>query len=243
MRRAAARLGPAPSIALLACVSCASRFGAPDPVSDRAESVLDLWRLFIWASIAVGALVIGLIAWSVVRYRERRPGEPARFREHVPLEIVYTAIPVLIVTGLFVFTFGTERTVERMDAEPDVVVQVTAFDWSWRFAYQGTEVAVTGAPGHGPTMVLPLGRTVRLSMRSVDVIHAFYVPDLLFKRDVFPGRTTEFQFVPTRTGTFHGQCAEYCGLDHARMTFAVRVVPAAEFDAWLAERAASAGAA
>lgn len=221
-------------LALPGAVSCSSRFGAPDPASTQAEDVVDLWRLFMIASIVVYAIVGGLIAWAVVRYRRSRAGAPASFREHIPLEVVYTAVPVLIIAGLFLATFGTERTVDALSDDPDVVVDVTAFDWSWRFAYRGTDVVVTGVPGDQPTLVLPRSRTVRISLTSADVIHSFYVPALLFKRDAIPGRTTEFEIVPNRLGTFSGQCGEFCGLDHSRMLFAVEVVPAGEFDAWLA---------
>jgi cytochrome c oxidase subunit II len=202
--------------------------------------VVDLWRVFVGASAVVGAVVIGLILFSMARYHGRRPGEPARFNKHIPLEVLYTAIPVLIVAGLFWATFGVEEKVDSTSARPSVTVDVTGFDWSWRFAYEGTNVVVTGLPGQPPTLVLPAGRVVRFVVRSADVIHSFYVPDLLFKRDAIPGRTTDFQIVPDRLGTFHGQCAEFCGLDHARMTFAVRVVPASEFDAWLARQGAAA---
>jgi cytochrome c oxidase subunit II len=221
---------------VLAPASCSSRFGAPDPASTQAEDVVDLWRLFVVASIVVYAIVGGLILWAVVRYRRSRAGDPATFREHVPLEIVYTAVPVLIVVGLFLATFGTERFVDSVSKDPDLVVEVTAFDWSWRFAYPDAGVVITGVPGERPTLVLPQGRTVQISLRSTDVIHSFYVPVLLFKRDAVPGRTTEFEFVPTRLGTFFGQCGEYCGLDHSRMLFAIRVVPASEFDSWLAQQ-------
>lgn len=201
---------------------------------------MGLWRLFVGASIAVGAIVIGLILFSIVRYRGSRPGDPAGFDRHIPLEIAYTAIPVLIVAGLFWATFGVEQKVDGVSATPALTVEVTAFDWSWRFEYEGTAVTISGLPGRPPILVLPAGRVVAIVLRSVDVIHSFYVPDLLFKRDAIPGRTTEFQIVPDRLGTFHGQCAEFCGLDHARMTFALRVVSGPEFDAWLAGRKPSA---
>ncbi len=227
------------ALVLLVCTGCSSRFGAPAPASTQGERVLDLWRLFVVASIVVGGVVLGLILFSIVRYRAGRPGEPAGFSKHIPLEIVYTGIPVLIVAGLFWATFGVERNVDSLTERPDLTVHVTGFDWSWRFAYEGTDVSVSGLPGRPPTLVLPLGRTVRFVLSSSDVIHSFYVPDLLFKRDVIPGRTNEFQVVPDRVGTFHGQCAEFCGLDHARMTFTVRVLPPSRFDAWLAQQRAA----
>jgi cytochrome c oxidase subunit 2 len=200
--------------------------------------VLDLWRLFVGASIVVGGIVLGLILFSMLHYRGGRRGEPAAFNKHIPLEIVYTAIPVLIVAGLFYATFGVEQKVDSTSATPSVTVDVTAFDWSWRFSYEGHDVSITGLPQRPPTLVLPEGRVVRIQLRSVDVIHSFYVPDLLFKRDAIPGRTNVFEIVPDRLGTFHGQCAEFCGLDHARMTFSIRVVPGSEFDSWLASREA-----
>lgn len=229
-----------PVLALLAVPACSSRFGAPDPSSRQAGDVVELWRLFVGASLVVGGIVIGLIVFSMARYRGRKPGEPAAFNKHIPLEIVYTAIPVLIVAGLFYATFGVERTVDSTSATPSITVEVTAFDWSWRFAYAGTNVVITGHTGAPPTLVLPEGRTVRIELRSADVIHSFFVPDLLFKRDAIPGRTNVFQFVPDRPGTFLGECAEFCGLNHAEMTFDVRVLPGAEFDAWLAQREAAA---
>jgi cytochrome c oxidase subunit 2 len=227
-------------VALLALPACSSRFGAPDPSSQQSDEVLNLWRLFVGVSIVVGAIVIGLILFSIVRYRGSKPGEPARFNNHIPLEIVYTAIPLVIVAGLFWATFGVEQKVDSISAKPAVTVNVTGFDWGWRFAYAGTNVTITGQPGRPPTLVLPEGRVVRFYLHSADVIHSFYVPDLLFKRDVIPGRTNDFQIVPNRLGTFHGQCAEFCGLNHAEMIFNVRVMTGSAFDAWLAQQGAAA---
>lgn len=232
-------LGPALVLGLLALSGCSSRFGAPDPSSRQGTEVIGLWRLFVVASIVVGAVVIGLLLFATLRYRGKRAGEPAEFDRHVPLEIAYTAIPVLIVVGLFWATFGVEEKVDSLSARPALTVHVTGFDWSWRFAYEGSGVQISGLPARPPTLVLPVDRTVRFVVTSVDVIHSFYVPDLLFKRDAIPGRTSAFQIVPTRTGTFHGQCAEFCGLDHARMTFDVRVVSGSRFDTWLAGRRAA----
>jgi len=238
--RRSSRLLRALLLAALALPSCSSRFGAPDPASEQGDRALGLWRLFVDASIVVGAIVLGLILFSMIRYRGGKPGEPATFDKHIPLEIAYTAIPVLIVAGLFLATFRVEQDIDSLAARPGLTVHVTAFDWSWRFAYEGTPVRVAGLPGRPPTLVVPEGRVVRFVLTSNDVIHSFYVPDLLFKKDVIPGHTNEFQIVPDRLGTFHGQCAEYCGLDHASMTFDVRVVSGSDFDSWLSSQRARA---
>jgi cytochrome c oxidase subunit 2 len=144
---------------------------------------------------------------------------------------------VLIVASLFVVTYRAETTVEGLDPEPATTVSVEAFNWSWRFTYEGTPVSISGTPDNPPQAVLPVGETVRIRLTAADVIHSFYLPDFLFKRDAIPGRTTEFDLTLDEPGVYRGQCAEFCGLDHWRMRFTIRAVPRSEFDAWLAEQA------
>ena len=216
------------ALLLTAC----STFGAPPGATQQGRDIAGLWRVFAIAALGVGAIVVGLIMWSVLRYRRRGVGRPAEFRDNLPLEILYTAIPVAIVTALFVMTFRVESAVERPSVEPAATIRVTAFDWSWRFDYGGGAVIV-GTPDQPPQMVVPAGRPVRIILSSEDVVHAFYVPDFLFKRDATPGLIQRFDLLVDREGIYRGQCAEFCGLDHARMTFTVRAVPASEFEAWL----------
>jgi cytochrome c oxidase subunit 2 len=191
--------------------------------------------VFVGAAILVGGTVVALIAWSVLRYRGRGDTPPGDFREHVSLEILYTALPVLIVAALFALTVRTERAVDARPPRPAVTVHVTGFTWQWRFEYVGLGVVVVGSPERSPEMVLPAGERARFVLTSNDVIHAFYVPGFLFKRDAIPGRVNEFEVVAPSPGTWRGQCAEFCGLGHATMNFTVRVVPPAEFRAWLRE--------
>jgi cytochrome c oxidase subunit 2 len=199
----------------------------------QGREIEGLWVVFFWAAVAVAAVVYGLILWSVVRYRRRSEDRPPQFRAHIPLEITYTLIPIAIVAVLFVLTFRVERTVESPVADPSARIHVHAFDWSWRFDYEGTGVSVVGTPDEPPEMVVPAGETVRITLTSTDVIHAFYVRDFLFKRDAIPGHPTSFDLTVEEPGTYAGQCAEFCGLDHYRMRFSVRAVPAPEFDRWL----------
>lgn len=214
--------------------ACSSRFGAPRPASEQGEQVLDLWRLMFVLALAIGGLVAGLILWSVVRYRRREAQSPASFQSNVPLELFYTAVPLVIVVVLFVVTLRVQDDVTAVTDRPDVRIDVTGFQWGWRFAYPDHGVTVLGDANRLPTMVLPLGRTTRLRLNSPDVIHAFYVPSFLNKRDVIPGVENRIDVTPTRAGRFGGHCAEFCGLDHGRMNFVVEVVPAAEFEAWAA---------
>ena len=218
---------------LLLGTSC----GGLGAATSQGREIEGLWEVFLWAGLGVAAIVSGLILWATIRYR-RRPGDddlPPQFREHLGLEIAYTIIPILIVLGLFLLTYRAETAVGRLDERPAATVRVEAFNWSWRFTYQ-TGVAIFGTPDDPPQAVLPVGRPVRILLTSPDVIHSFFVPDFLFKRDAIPGRTTRFDLTIDRPGTYQGRCAEFCGLDHWRMRFTIRAVPEAEFEAWLAEQ-------
>ncbi len=193
-----------------------------------------MWVTFFWAGIGVAVVIYGLIGWCVIRYRRRAgdTGYPAQFRRNNTFEIVYTGVPILMVVGLFLITYAAERHVETIAQQQAVVVNVTGFRWSWRFEYPQLGVTVTGTPQASPQLVLPLGETTRLNVTSVDVDHSFWVPDFLFKRDAIPGFENVFDWTPNKLGTFRGECGEFCGLDHALMTFSVRVVSGAQFARW-----------
>jgi cytochrome c oxidase subunit 2 len=200
-----------------------------------------VWTVFFWAGVGVASIVYGLILWSVVRYRGRKGSSPPQIRGATGLEVTYTLIPVALVIMLFLLTLRAETNVEEPVGDPVATIRVEAFDWSWRFSYEDTAVVVFGTPEDPPQMVLPAGQTVRLVLTSADVIHSFYVPSFLFKRDAIPGRTTTFDLTMREPGIYRGQCAEFCGLDHYRMRFSIRAVPSSQFEAWLA-RAGEAGA-
>jgi len=220
---------------------CGNRFGAPDPASRQGEDVLGLWRVLMVTGIAVGALVVTLLAITVLRDRRRRSqpaGLPPQVRANVPLEIAYTAVPLVIVAVLFAVTLRVQGPVTRLSASPGLRVEATAFQWGWRFHYPGQQVTVLGDSNAPPTLVLPRGTTVRLVLGSPDVIHSFYVPAFLVKKDLVPGTENELDVTPTRVGRFGGYCAEFCGLDHTRMTFAVEVLEPPDFQRWVTEQQA-----
>jgi len=195
------------------------------------------WYVFIGAGIFVGLYVYGCIAWCVLRYR-RRPGlQPQQFSGNPRLELLYVALPLLMVIGLFGVTFAIESPVDRVVADPANRIAVTAFRWSWRFDYPGG-VTTYGTPGTPPTLYLPEGETTQIDLRSADVTHSFWVPAFLFKRDAIPGMTNVFDLHPNRMGRFIGRCAQYCGLDHALMSFELQVVPRAGYDRFIASKGA-----
>ena len=117
---------------------------------------------------------------------------------------------------LFAFTLVAQERIVDVDDDPDLVVDVTGFEWSWQFDYPDDGVTVTGTPEQPPELVLPVGRTVRMNLRTEDVIHSFWVPEFLGKRDLIPRVDNEIDVTSPRKGTWTGRCAEYCGLDHWR---------------------------
>jgi cytochrome c oxidase subunit 2 len=221
--------------AALALAGCDSTFGQHSPATKQAGSMSDLWRGSVMAALLVGAIVLSLIIFTVLRYRRRGRGdEPSQRQYIVPLEIVYTVIPIVIVLVLFGFSWVVQDKVDALSDNPDVTIDVQGFQWQWQFHYRDEDVTVTGVPDRRPVMVLPVGETVRLVLTSRDVIHSFYVPSFLFKRDVIPTIKNQFDLQVEKAGTYRGYCAEFCGLNHARMTFTVRAVSKAEYADWVA---------
>lgn len=209
------------------------------PITDQAANVDDVWRLYVWIAIGVVALVTGLVAWIVVRYRRRSDEMPAQKHHNIPMEVAYTAIPLVVVLALFGVTFATERDIGSTDDSVDLTVEVVAFQWQWEFTYPDSDVTITGgADTDVPTLVLPADSTVRFELESLDVIHSFWITAFRFKRDIIPGRPGAFEVdLNSEVGEYPnaGVCAEYCGLDHAKMKFAVTVLERDDFDRWLTE--------
>ena len=225
-------------VTAMALGGCSDRFGVPEPASEQGAEVLDLWRILFLVAAALGALVVGLLLWVILRYRRPKgtTGLPGQRRENLPLEIFYTAVPLVVVAVVFGLTIRAQGPVTRLSRTPALRVEVTGFQWGWRFRYPTQRVTVVGDSNAPPTLVLPVGRTTRLRVVSPDVVHSFYVPAFLVKRDAIPGIDNDLDVRPPRVGRFGGSCAEFCGLDHGRMTFNVEVVELQEFEQWAAQQ-------
>ena len=219
---------------------CAGRGGAPEPASSQGKDVLDLWRILLGAGVALGIFVTLLVLWSVVRYRRPRDAGPADLPKqtgaNIPIEVFYTVVPLIIVAVLFGLTMRTQDRVTRLSDAPDLAVEVTGFQWGWRFRYPAQGVTVVGDANNPPTLVVPVGANVRLRLVAADVIHSFFVPAFLVKKDLIPGVDNDIEIRPTETGRFPGYCAEFCGLDHWRMTFDVEVVTPEAFEAFVEDQ-------
>jgi cytochrome c oxidase subunit II len=228
---------------LLTATACElPSFGFPKGITPQAERIYNIWSGSVIAALAVGAGVWGMIFWASWAYRKKSDVLPKQVRYNLPVEILYTVVPFVIVGGLFYYTARDETKLEEKP-KPDMIVQVVGFRWNWQFGYvepgaNGKDVVkaqVTGRPGQPAVLVLPTNRSILFRETSPDVIHSFWVIEFNFKRDVIPGRVNEFEISKiTRTGNFVGRCAELCGVDHDRMIFIVKVVPDTVFDQYRA---------
>ncbi len=272
--------------------------GWPEGITPQAHTNRELWIGSLIAALVVGVIVWGLIFWSSAFHRHKKGDTelPRQFGYNMPLELVLTVTPFLIISVLFYFTVVVQEKMLHKESNPDVVIDVTAFQWNWKFGYQkvnftdGTfnydgadparkEAVASGPEGlqgeHGgefgviagknpedrsylnfdkvetlgtsteiPILVLPTGKRIEFQIASADVVHAFWVPEFLFKRDVMPdpipnNSDNKFQVSEiTKTGAFVGRCAELCGTYHSMMNFEVRVVEPNDFKAYLQQRIA-----
>jgi cytochrome c oxidase subunit 2 len=230
-----ARVGRAALI--VAAVAVVVAGCVPSPGTDQGRSMAELWGVFLWAGLGVGGLVWVLATWALLRYRRSPATLPAQVRGNLRLEIAWTAVPLITVLVLFGLTLRSLATVTATDTSPDGVrLDVTAYRWGWTFRYPDDGVTVSSQPGSVPEVVLPVGTTIHVSLSSTDVVHAFYVPTFLFKRDAIPGRVSTFDLKVVAPGNYGGECAEYCGVFHDAMPFEIRGVSAADFQAWLASQ-------
>ena len=211
---------------------------APEGATEQAPTIESLW-FGAWVAVAVVGLITGgLILFAAVRFR-RKEGDPApkQMRYNVPLEVMYTVVPLVMILGMFFFTARDQIELTKVSDNPDNTVGVVGFRWSWAFNYVEDDVYDVGTAEvtDNPTLYLPVDESVVFELQSPDVIHSFWIPAFLMKMDVFPDRLNKFEVTPNKVGTFAGRCAELCGVDHARMLFTVKVVERPEYDRHIAE--------
>ena len=246
-------------VVLAGCTQAQLRGFLPgDPgITNHTDRVVGLWATSWIVLLVVGLITWGLIIWVAVVYRRRKgqTGLPVQLRYNMPIEILYTVVPLILVLGFFAFTVRDQTAIEQPVEDPDVQIEVYAKRWAWDFNYLNVGPNGDGVHSLGiqaqeledsvsedsnsidfeqlPVLVLPVGKTVELALESRDVVHSFWVIDFLYKKDNIPGKSNYMYFTPQEEGTYAGKCAELCGQYHSLMLFNVEVVSEAEYEEYI----------
>lgn len=195
---------------------------------DHAREVQDLFIPVIWLAVAVFVLVEGLLIFALFRFRAKAgQAKPAQVHGNTKLELVWTIIPVLLLAGIAVPTLSKIHKFAQPADPGALTIKVTAHQWWWEFEYPDEKIVTANE------MHIPVGRQVNVVLESADVIHSFWVPQLAGKQDIIPTHTNHRVFTALETGTYMGQCAEFCGASHANMRFRVMAQAPADYDAWV----------
>src|SRR5919197_2339446 len=233
-RRSAATAALLGSALLLA--GCAQQ-GA----STQGQDIHDLYVRIAILAAPVFVAVEAYLLWCVVRYRKLDEQAAPQGAGSGRILGVFFAIPTVIIAVLFPFGEQTLSLVQHREKEPGVVINVDAFQWEWTFFYVNEGLVESGKTLVKPAVVeVPVDQTIHIHLESRDVVHEFFVPAMLFMRNAIPGYPNDFDFTPTRLGTYPGQCAEFCGLWHSKMTFVLKVVPPPDYAAWVQSEKAAA---
>jgi len=195
-RRIVLGVGGAAAV-MLSATGCTANeaffFDMPEGVTNLTDRIRHLWEGAWIAAWAVGVLTWALIIYAIIVYRRRRGAPtPVQTRYNLPIEIMYTVAPLIMILGLFFFSTRDQLAIQELSPEPDNTVNVVAFRWSWGFNYLDEKVYDVGTPGQRPTLWLPVDESVRFELTSPDVNHSFWVPQFLYKMDVIPGRVNRF---------------------------------------------------
>ncbi len=221
--------------------------------TNHTAGVTGLWVTSWIVLLAVGLVTWGLIIWAAIVYRRRKgqTGLPVQMRYNLPIEIFYTIVPLILVLGFFAFTAKEQNAIEQPTKNPDVQIQVYGKRWAWDFNYLNVGPGNNGVNSPGvqaqenqngngtidtaklPVLSLPVNKSIQIKIDSRDVAHSFWIVDFLYKKDNIPGQDNYMYFTPTKLGTYEGKCAELCGDYHSLMLFQVKVVPQAEYDAYI----------
>jgi len=238
---------PRPARSLVALIGAAMLLAGcaalepPAAVTSQGQDTRNLYDFVFIIAVAIFVLVEGLIVFAVVRYR-RKPTDtelPPQIHGNSVLEIIWTVIPTALVVVMFFFSWNTLNKVDAVSPTPAVTVRAVAAQFEWEFDYLAPDGQTVQFQQRSPELDLPVGVDVHMVLRSKDVIHAFYVPKFLFKRDVVPGLQNNFDFTidPADVNqTFRGQCAEFCGTYHSTMLFSVKALSVADFNTWLQDQ-------
>lgn len=235
----------------------------PRGATELSRETYDLHMKVFWVCVAIGIVVFGIMIYSIFAHRKSRNATPATFSHSMTAEVIWTAVPVVILLALAV---PTAKTLVRLEdsRDPDLTIVATGYQWKWHYQYQDEDFSFYSSlsrpslearrrqSGIDPfgvdnylldvdnPLVVPVGKKVRLLLTSNDVLHAWWVPDLAIKKDAIPGMINETWFKAERVGTYRGQCAELCGKDHGYMPIVVEVVDEDAYRAWIGTRRADA---
>jgi len=238
------------------------QIGLPEPATAIMEQIRWFEQFTLWFIIPITILVLLLLAWCMVRYRASANPVPSRTSHNTAIEVVWTVAPVVVLLMIAVPSFQLLTAQYTPPDEPEITIKATGLQWFWEYEYQDAEENISFASlmlrehereAHGKEdravyprllavdneVVVPVNTTVRVLVTAADVIHAFAMPAFGVKVDAVPGRLNETWFRAEREGLFYGQCSELCGLDHAFMPIAIRVVSQELYNNWLVAAAES----
>lgn len=203
----------------------------PAQASTQAKEIDTLWDVLIIASVPVFVLVMVVVGTAIIKFRQR-PGEELKdgppTHGNTRLEVIWTALPAIIIVGLVIYAWQVLETIDEKPSS-EMVVVVTGQQFTWTFEYPQPG----GKPVRTNQLYVPQGQSIEFKIKSVDVIHDFWVPAFRIKMDAVPGITGSYRITPTRTGDYAIVCAELCGLGHSTMRQTAHVLSRERFDAWM----------
>ena len=230
-----------------------SQFNMRKGVTDISENVYELHMTIFFICCVIGIIVFAIMLWALIHHRKSKGAVPAQFHESTKVEILWTAIPFVILIAMAVP--ATKTLIAMEDAsKADLTIKVTGSQWKWHYEYMGEDVEfysmlatpqdeITNLADKNPNyllevdkpLVLPINQKIRFLMTSDDVIHSWWVPDFAVKKDANPGFINETWTNINEEGLYRGQCAELCGKDHGFMPVVVEAKSEADFKVWLAD--------
>jgi cytochrome c oxidase subunit 2 len=233
-----------------------------ESVTELGRELYGLHMVVFWICVLIGAVVFGVMGWSILHHRKSKGAVAENFHESTTVEIVWTVVPLLILIGIAIPATGTLLKLEDAKTDADITLQVTGIQWKWKYTYVDDDVSFISSLAQSsrdvikdPTgnenyllevdrhLVLPINKKIRFLFHSDDVIHAWWVPKIAVKQDAIPGFINDSWAIIEEPGIYRGQCAELCGKDHGFMPIVVEAVTESEYKQWLAGMQAEAAAA
>ena len=235
-------------LAVVTIVGAVTVFQLPEAVTEDGKNVDLLYQAVLAVSFFVFFLVTAGIIWATFRYRRVDDTIPEQVHGSSVLEFTWTIIPILILVALFIPTMIILLDLKTPpdDEDVDLTIEAVGHQWWWEFIYPDDGIKVQSTPPNyddlvPPALVVPVGQTIVINVRSTDVVHSFSAPNTLYKLQAIPGTVNTMHLVIEEEGVYHGHCYQFCGLRHADMLFVIDARSQADYDAWLAEAQAAQG--